>query len=181
MEERKNKFVSYFNNLNLEKISNNKIESHKRRNNLSRDEKIHSELVENNENEYTKINFQLLQESYQFIIKKEMIEDKSKIKYYLKTFRKEISKIAINSEILNSLFNCKSDFFHNLALFIFDFKNSEIQLESLWILNNISTLGNDLISKELLNLNEYLLKFIKEEINIMNSGAKNMVLEKVKY
>ena len=99
----------------------------------------------------------------------------------MKTFRKEISKIAINSEILNSLFNCKSDFFHNLALFIFDFKNSEIQLESLWILNNISTLGNDLISKELLNLNEYLLKFIKEEINIMNSGAKNMVLEKVKY
>ena len=179
MEERNNKFISFFDRLNLEKISNNRMEKHKRRNQEMREDKIHPDFINSDEIMSSKINFELLKESYYYIISKQMIEDKNKTKHYLKVFRREITKISISTDVINSLIHNKKEFFEVLSLNLFDFKNSEIQLESLWIMNNLSTMQNESIRNELINISTYLIQFLNEGKNINNSGAKNMVLEKV--
>ncbi len=179
MEERNSKFISYFNDLNLEKLSNSRVEKHKRRNKELRDDKIHSELVKRDEVVSNNINYQMLQEAYIYIVSKHMIEDKNKMKHFLKSFRKEITKITITPEIIINLLDNNTVFFEVLSYNLFDFKNSEIQLESLWIMNNLSTMQNEFIRNQLINIGTFLIKFLNEEKNINNSGAKNMVLEKV--
>ena len=64
--------------------------------------------------------------------------DKLSILSYLKTIRKELSKNKITKPIIESILNFHLDIINLFSKHLLDFKNSEIQLETIWILNNLS-------------------------------------------
>lgn len=104
--------------------------------------------------------------------------DKNNTKRHLKLLRKELSKPNISPEILSSLIE-NNEFFSVLVNFLFDFKNSEIQLEALWILNNLCIYYYQFQQKEkLYEIHNFLTKFMISENNFSNVGIKNLILEK---
>lgn len=123
------------------------------------------------------------------------ISDKIKLKQCLKLMRKEFCKNTIIFEDFKNILNY-GNFGHignndnignasNISLlsilteFLFDFKNSEIQLEALWILNNLCSYCKRFkFDHHFVEIHKILVNFMQSENNFSNSGVKNLIFEK---
>jgi hypothetical protein len=105
--------------------------------------------------------------------------DKNLLKSHLKALRRELSKVNITKELLLQIFR-GGNFLISLINFLFDFKNSEVQLETLWILNNLCIHCQEVGFKEyFFQIHSFLTDFmLLSEKNFSNNGVKNLILEK---
>ncbi len=108
-----------------------------------------------------------------------LVKDKNKTKSVLKILRRELCKDDfINADILNVILSnqmlCKS-----IAELLFDFKNSEIQLEILWILNNLCIYCYKFnFQSQFFEIHQLLIKFMHSESNFSNMGVRSLILQK---
>jgi hypothetical protein len=128
-----------------------------------------------------KLNIDVVQTALSFLSQKHMLHDKNMTRYYLKQLRRELSKLDITNEILLQVFQ-NGNILLILINFLFDFKNSEIQLETLWILNNLCILcqNHGIQFKDYFyQIHSFLTDFmLMSEKNFSNIGVKNLILEK---
>jgi len=122
-----------------------------------------------------------LQNIHNFLsyIRQNTLTDKSKTKFHLKFLRKEISKDCLHVDVLNLLLNFEKNILLILADFLFDFKNSEIQIETIWILNNLCIFCHRYGFKDhFYQIHKILVSFMLSDNLFSNAGVKNLILEK---
>ena len=121
----------------------------------------------------------LIIDSLNFLFNYNNQKNKPLITNQLKILRKEFCK-NIPEEIIKEIFKIFPDLIGGFNEFLFDFKNSEIQFESLWILNNLSVyLFNLKDENKFYNISNMLINLLKNENNFTNSGVRNLIFEKV--
>lgn len=105
--------------------------------------------------------------------------DKLTILSYLKTIRKELSKNKITKPIIESILNFHSDIINLFSKHLLDFKNSEIQLETIWILNNLSIYFYKYsLELQFNKINGMLVMFFNNQNSFSNNGVKCLIYEK---
>jgi hypothetical protein len=105
--------------------------------------------------------------------------DKTLLKNFLKKFRKELVKTPLDSKYLEKILFTHTILIENLTNFLFDFKNSEIQLEILSIFNMLFTICQKFSYENyFMELHKILCHFMHSESNFSNNGVKNLIFEK---
>jgi hypothetical protein len=183
--------MEYINNL----VKNNKIEiereyNQRRLRNIK--EKIFSKRgIENNNKKSnnlmdfdnlshnTKIDKNLIIESLNFLFSNNNNKNKPLITNHLKLLRKEFCK-NISEDIIKEIIKKIPDLIGGFKEYLFDFKNSEIQFESIWILNNLSVYFFNINEiNNFYNISNMLINLLKNENQFSNSGVRNLIFEKI--
>jgi len=121
----------------------------------------------------------LIIDSLKFLLNYNNQKNKPLIINQLKILRKEFCK-NISEDIVKEIFKIFPNLIGGFNEFLFDFKNSEIQFESIWILNNLSVyLFNLKDESKFYNISNMLINLLKNENNFTNSGVRNLIFEKV--
>ena len=89
-------------------------------------------------NEIVDVNLIVGALNYLSMAQSEMKPDKASILKNLKIIRKELTKQEVTKEIIDTLIKTFPGIIVMLSVHLLDFKNSEIQFETIWILNNFS-------------------------------------------
>lgn len=106
--------------------------------------------------------------------------DKFLILKYLKNVRKELAKQDISKEVINIILQKFQNIIEILSVFILDFKNSEIQFETIWILNNLSIYCYKYnLEIHFFQIAQILIQILQFEKNFSNNGVKNLIFEKL--
>lgn len=104
---------------------------------------------------------------------------KSNILSHLKNIRREISKKEMTQEILNFIFTKYPTILDALGNFLNDFQNTEIQFESIWILNNLCAYSHIFgLNLEFIHIGQMLMKVMEMKNRFSNLGAQNIIFEK---
>src|SRR5690606_38703669 len=134
----------------------------------------------------TYVNMDVMRECLSYFYEKNYT-DKMRLKHYLKSFRKELSKNQMNPEILSQIFSGSSNIYINnntnvtssqeilmiLVEFLFNFKNSEVQLEAIWILNNLCIFSHTFkFQNQFYQIHQILIKFLQNENNFSNRSEE---------
>ena len=150
-------------NLNLFSISDNKNENNE-------DIQMNNSIVDIN----------LINETLQNLLYLNNKLDKNYILTQLKTLRKELSKNSISKNDINNILNKFPNIIGGLSNYALDFKNSEIQFETIWVLNNLSIFCyNFNLNFQFNHINQLLIQILKLEKNFTQSGTRNLIFEKV--
>ena len=106
--------------------------------------------------------------------------DKFLILKYLKNVRKELAKQEIYKEVINIIIQKFQNIIEIFSMFILDFKNSEIQFETIWILNNLSIYCYKYnLELHFFQIAQILIQILQFEKNFSNNGVKNLIFEKL--
>jgi hypothetical protein len=136
--------------------------------------------IEENSN-FSPFNLDIVNQSLQYLYSRNYLPDKIKLKQVLKIMRKEFCKSSINIEDFKNIlnYNGNNSLLSLLTEFLFDFKNSEIQLEALWILNNLCSYCKRYhFDHHFVEIHKILVNFMQSENNFSNTGVKNLIFEK---
>ena len=131
-------------------------------------------------NEIVDVNLIVGALNYLSMAQSEMKPDKASILKNLKIIRKELTKQEVTKEIIDTLIKTFPGIIVMLSVHLLDFKNSEIQFETIWILNNFSIYCYKYnMQMHFFTIGEILMQFFQMEKQFSNNGVKNLIYEKV--
>ena len=130
------------------------------------------------QNSITDLN--IIFESLQNLFFSNNINDKNYILNQMKKLRKELSKNSASENDIINIIKKYPNLIGALSNYLLDFKNSELQFETIWVLNNLSIYSfNYHLDFQFNQINQFLIQILKDEKKFSNFGTRNLIFEKV--
>ncbi len=130
------------------------------------------------QNSITDLN--IIFESLQNLFFSNNINDKNYILNQMKKLRKELSKNSASENDIINIINKYPNLIGGLSNYLLDFKNSELQFETIWVLNNLSIYSfNYHLDFQFNQINQFLIQILKDEKKFSSCGTRNLIFEKI--
>ncbi len=130
------------------------------------------------QNSITDLN--IIFESLQNLFLSNNIIDKNYILNQMKKLRKELSKNSASENDIINIINKYPNLIGALSNYLLDFKNSELQFETIWVLNNLSIYSfNYHLDFHFNQINQFLIQILKNEKKFSSCGTRNLIFEKL--
>ena len=130
------------------------------------------------QNSITDLN--IIFESLQNLFLSNNIIDKNYILNQMKKLRKELSKNSASENDIINIINKYPNLIGALSNYLLDFKNSELQFETIWVLNNLSIYSfNYHLDFQFNQINQFLIQILKNEKKFSSCGTRNLIFEKL--
>jgi len=142
-------------------------------------------LKEKEDNEDTQMknsitDLNIIFQSLQNLIPSNNKIDKNYILNQMKKLRKELSKNSASENDIINIIKKYPNLIGALSNYLLDFKNSELQFETIWVLNNLSIYSfNYHLDFQFNQINQFLIQILKDEKKFSNFGTRNLIFEKV--
>ena len=142
-------------------------------------------LKEKEDNEDTQMknsitDLNIIFESLQNLFLSNNIIDKNYILNQMKKLRKELSKNSASENDIINIINKYPNLIGALSNYLLDFKNSELQFETIWVLNNLSIYSfNYHLDFQFNQINQFLIQILKNEKKFSSCGTRNLIFEKL--
>ena len=130
------------------------------------------------QNSITDLN--IIFESLQNLFFSNNINDKNYILNQMKKLRKELSKNSASENDIINIINKYPNLIGGLSNYLLDFKNSELQFETIWVLNNLSIYSfNYHLDFQFNQINQFLIQILNDEKKFSSCGTRNLIFEKI--